>query len=176
MPYREILERLWILDQVPAWIPSRSHLRRLSSPPKHQLADPALAGRLLGVDADALLAGRAVGPVIPRDGTLLGALFESLIVLSVRVYAQAAEATVSHVRTAGGEHEVDIIVERQDGRVVALEVKLASAISDRDVRGLLWLRDQIGADLLDAAIITTGQEAYRRADGIAVIPAALLGA
>jgi predicted AAA+ superfamily ATPase len=176
VPYREILERLWILDPVPAWIPSRSHLRRLSAPPKHQLADPALAGRLLGVDADALLAGRDVGPVIPRDGTLLGALFESLIVLSVRVYAQAAEATVSHVRTAGGEHEVDIIVERQDGRVVALEVKLASAIYDHDVRGLLWLRDQIGADLLDAAIITTGQEAYRRADGIAVIPAALLGA
>jgi len=40
---------------------------------------------------------------------------------------------------------------------------------------LLWLRDRIGDDLLDAAVITTGEDAYRRADGIAVIPAALLG-
>ncbi|HET8861745.1 MAG TPA: AAA family ATPase [Solirubrobacterales bacterium] len=92
----------------------------------HNLRDPAAlrrwmtayaaAARLLGVDADALLEGRDAGPSVPRDGTLLGALFESLVTLSVRTYAQAAEA-----------------------------------------------------------IVTTGTEAYRRKDGIAVIPAALLG-
>jgi len=50
-PYRGVLERLWILDPVPAWAPTRNHIRRLTLPPKHQLADPALAARLLGVDA-----------------------------------------------------------------------------------------------------------------------------
>lgn len=175
-PYRDILERLWILDPVPAWLPSRSHLRRLAAPPKHQLVDPALAARLLGVDADALLGGRGVGPPIPRRGTLLGALFESLVALSVRVYAQSAEATVKHLRTAGGEHEVDLIVERQDGRVVAIEVKLARTPSDDDASNLRWLQETIGDELLDSVIITTGQDAYRRLDGIAVIPAALLGA
>ena len=50
-PYRDVLERLWILDPVPAWLPTRSRLARLSAPPKHHLADPALAARLLGVDA-----------------------------------------------------------------------------------------------------------------------------
>jgi len=97
------------------------------------------------------------------------------VTLSVRVYAQANEARVAHLRTGAGEHEVDIIVERGDGRVVALEVKLARSIDDGDVRHLQWLADRIGTDLLDAAVITTGPEAYRRADGIAVIPAALLG-
>lgn len=176
LPYRDILERLWVLDPVPAWQPTNSRINRLAAPPKHQLADPALAARLLGVDADALLSGRQVGPTIPRDGTLLGALFESLVTLSVRVYAQAAEARVNHLRTWSGEHEVDLIVERADGRIVAIEVKLARAVDDRDVGHLTWLRDTIGDQLLDAAIITTGSEAYRRTDGIAVIPAALLGA
>jgi uncharacterized protein len=175
IPYRDVLERLWILDPVPAWQPTRSRIGRLAHPPKHQLADPALAAYLLGVDADALLSAAAAGPPVPRDGTLLGALFESLVTLSVRVYAQAAEARVYHLRTRAGEREVDLIVERPDGRIVGIEVKLAHAVDDRDVRHLLWLRDTVGADLLDAVIVSAGAEAYRRRDGIAVIPAALLG-
>lgn len=174
--YRSALEQLWILDPIPAWSPTRNHIRRLAKPPKHQLADPALAARLLGVGAGALLDGEEAGPRIPRDGTLLGALFESLVALSVRVYAQAAEAErVSHLRTHAGEHEVDLIVERGDGRVLAIEVKLARTVDDRDASQLLWLRERIGPDLLDAAIITTGEEAYRRPDGICVVPASLLG-
>jgi hypothetical protein len=175
IPYRDVLERLWILDPVEAWSPSRDRISRLSSPPKHQLADPALAARLLGVDADALLEGQEPGPPAPRDGTLLGALFESLVTLSTRTYAQAAEATVKHLRTASGQHEVDLIAERADGRVVAIEVKLARSVGDDDGRHLRWLAEQIGDELLDAAIVTTGPEAYRRQDGIAVVPAALLG-
>ncbi|MGD0272664.1 MAG: DUF4143 domain-containing protein [Gaiellaceae bacterium] len=174
-PHRDVLERLWIVDPVPAWLPSRNRLRRLSSPPKHQLVDPALAARLLGVDTGALLEARSVGPPIQRDGTLLGALFESLVTLDVRVYAQAAEATVKHLRTAAGEHEVDLIVERGDGRVVAIEVKLARNVTDGDVHDLKWLSKRIGDDLLDAVVITTGEDAYRRRDGIGVVPAALLG-
>ena|SRR6266487_106181 len=68
-PYRHALERLWILDPVPAWAPSRSHIRRLALPPKHQLADPALAARLLGIGRGALLSGESTGMQIPRDGT-----------------------------------------------------------------------------------------------------------
>jgi predicted AAA+ superfamily ATPase len=69
---------------------------------------------------------------------------------------------------------VDLIVER--GRqTIALEVKLGQVVEDRDVRHLIWLRNELRDDLTDAAVITTGQAAYRRPDGIAVIPAALLG-
>lgn len=176
IPYRATLEQLWMIDEVPAWAPSRNRLRRLGASPVHQLADPALAARLLGLDAEALIDGVETGPVVPRDGTLLGALFESLVTLSVRTYAQANEAAVSHLRTRAGEQEIDLIVERGDGRVVALEVKLSATVSDHDTRHLHWLKDRIGDDLLDAAVVTTGSEAYRRPDGIGVIPAALLAA
>lgn len=175
LAYRDALERLWILDPLPAWLPTLSHLRRLGSAPRHHLADPALAARLLGVEPGALLEAGTLGPLTPRDGTLLGQLFESLVTLGVRVYAQAAEARTGHLRTHGGEHEIDLIVERGDHRILAIEVKLAQTIRDDDVRHLRWLRSQLGNDVLDAIVLTTGADAYRRPDGIGVVPAALLG-
>ncbi len=107
-------------------------------------ADPALAARLLGVDAQTLIEGTPAGPAMPRDGTLLEALFESLVTLSVRTYAQANEARVHHLRTRAGEHEIDFIVKRGDGRIVALEVELSATVSDTDTRHLRWLADTIG--------------------------------
>lgn len=60
--------------------------------------------------------------------------------------------------------------------MLALEVKLAPTVDDRDVTHLRWLADRLGDRLLDAVVVTTGPTAYRRRDGIAVVPAALLGA
>jgi predicted AAA+ superfamily ATPase len=173
--YRDVLAQLYLLDPLPGWLPGRSHFGKAAQAPKHHLADPALAARLLGIGADALLRGHSAGPPVPRDGTLLGALFESLVTLSVRTYAQAAEATVRHFRTRDGAHEADLIIERPDQRIVALEVKLARTADGDAVKHLRWLTERLGDDLLDAAVITTGKYAYRRDDGIAVIPAALLG-
>lgn len=170
--YREALGRLFLLDEVPAWLPSGNRIKELGQSPKHQLADPALAARLLGVGEEALLRGE--GDVV-RDGPLLGALFESLVTLSVRTYAQAVSARVRHLRILRGDHEVDLIVEDEAGRVLALEVKLSATVDDDDVRDLRWLAGRLGDDLLDMAVINTGTYAYRRADGIAVIPLALLG-
>ncbi|MGH3567688.1 MAG: DUF4143 domain-containing protein [Pseudonocardia sp.] len=135
----------------------------------------ALAAWLLGADVGALLDAAPLGPTLPRDGPLLGTLFESLVTLGVRVQAQAAEARVRHQRTKGGEGEIDLIVERADHRVVAIEVKLGATVKDRDVRHLHRLASLLGPDLLDAVVVTTGSVAYRRRDGIPVVPAALLG-
>ena len=88
---------------------------------------------------------------------------------------QAAEAEVRHLRTHRGDREVDFIVTGTGAGVVAAEVKLSATIDDSDVSHLLWLRGQLGDDFRDAVVITTGRYAYRRPDGIAVIPAALLG-
>jgi hypothetical protein len=97
------------------------------------------------------------------------------VTLCVRVYAQASECRVAHLRTRDGDHEVDLVVERADRRVLAIEVKLGPTPTDGDTRHLAWLRDRLGDDLLDAIVVTTGPAAFRRHDGIAVVPAALLG-
>lgn len=173
--YLDTLTRLWLIDPVPGWLPTGSHLKRLTTPAKHQLADPALAARLVGATRETLLGGASVEPAIPRDGVYLRALFESLVSLEVRVGAQAADARVAHLRTMSGEREIDLIVERPDARVLAIEVKLARNVGDGDVRHLRWLQAQLGDQLLDSVVVTTGPTAYRRQDGIAVVPAALLG-
>ncbi len=173
--YRDILTQLWLIDDVPAWAPPGNEFARLGRTPKHHLADPALAARLLNVTDAMLLRGVAADADAFSATSLLGRLFESLVTLSVKVYAQSCDANVFHLRDRGGEHEVDLIVEGPDGRVLALEIKLALSVTDADTRHLHWLAANLGDRLADAAVITTGPYAYRRSDGIAVIPAAMLG-
>jgi len=172
--YTELLTTLRILDPVEAWVPSRNRFSPLAAAPKHHLVDPALAVRLLKRTTTHLLAADDGPVVVPRDGSLLGDLFESLVAQSIRTFAQAAQANVHHLRTRGGHREIDFIVER-DGGVLAIEAKLSGTVSDIDVKHLRWLRGELGEDLIDAIIVNTGPEAYRRSDGIAVVPFGCLG-
>jgi uncharacterized protein len=171
--YRNTLSSLFLLDPVPGWIPVNNPLARLAQAPKHHLADPALACRLLGVSATSLLSGDQP-EVGGRSDFLLGRLFESLVALCLRVYAQPSMARVSHLRTKNGDHEVDFIVEGQDHRVVAIETKLSPDVSDSDVKHLHWLDAHLGTRIADMVVVTTGKHAYRRSDGVAVVPLALL--
>ncbi len=171
----DTLERIWMIDPLRAWAPTGSFLSRLMLRPRHQMADPAFAARLRAATVESLLGGDRAGAGAPRDGTLLGALFESIVTLSVQVMAQAQEAHVGYLRTKNGDHEIDLIVTNLEGRALAIEVKLTASPNDQDMRHLRWLRERLGDDLLDSVVVTTGPDAYRTADGIAVVPAALLG-
>ncbi|AKU14881.1 ATP-binding protein [Luteipulveratus mongoliensis] len=171
--YRDALAQLWLLDPVPAWQPTGSPLARLAQVPKHHLADPALAVRLLGLSTDSLLEGHGT-PLGPQAGSMLGRLFESLATLCLRVPAQAADATVGHLRTRNGDREIDLVVIRDDGKVLAIEIKLASTITDQDTKHLRWLTEQLGERVLDTIIVNTGTSAYRRRDGIGVVPLGLI--
>lgn len=176
--YRDALERTYIYDPVPAWKPGGTAMSRLGEAPKIHLVDPGLSAHLLGIDEDALLSGASTPLVdaLPavRDGGLFGALFESLVAQSMRTYAQSLQVEHAHMRTRGGTHEVDGIWIRGDQRCVAYEVKLNGVIDNDDVEHLHWLKTKLGDRLLDAIVINTGPAAYRRPDGIGVVPAAML--
>lgn len=167
--YRRVLESLWLLDPVPAWELGGSQFTRLARSPKHHLADPALAARLLGLN-EAKLLGAGGGSVGPEGRAVLGSMFESLATLCIRVAAQAAEADVGHLRTRDGDHEVDLVVTREDGDILAIEVKAAGAVNDGDTKHLQWLRKQMGQRLIDSIIVNTGTAAYRRPDGVGIVP------
>jgi uncharacterized protein len=172
--YREHLQRIFVLDPLEAWIPTFAPLKRLTYTPKHHLVDPAIAARLVGIDKTSLLRGQG-NRISAATGTWLGALFESLVTQSVRVYADAANGRVGHLRTKNGDHEVDLIVEGENRSCIAIEAKLANTVDDRDVAHLNWLYQQIGDRLVDRIVVYTGRFAYRRPDGVAAIPLALLG-
>ena len=95
--------------------------------------------------------------------------------IGVRVYAEAADARIGHLRTKNTHHEIDLIVEAADRSTIAIEVKLTDTIRPADVEHMNWLGEQLGDRLVDRMIIYTGKHAYRRPDGIAVVPLALLG-
>ncbi|MDR1448725.1 MAG: DUF4143 domain-containing protein [Propionibacteriaceae bacterium] len=175
LAYRDTLASLWMLDDVPAWNPVFSGLRTpLASAPKHFLADPGLAARLLRLTPDTLVAGSSLRPAGPQAGSLLGRLFEALVALGLKTYAGANDADLFHLRTANGDREVDFVIERGTD-IVAVEVKLSQSVDARDVRHLNWLAGQLPDRHVEKVVITTGPQAVTRPDGVHVVPAALLG-
>jgi predicted AAA+ superfamily ATPase len=173
--YLDALESLWVVEPVPAWHPTKLPISEFTVSPKHQMFDPGITAYLIGESADSILAGAVAGPLLPRAATIMGALFESQVVHDVAVYARAVGAEIHHFREHRGKREVDVVVRRRDGRVLAIEVKLTRVPDAHDLKHLQWLRTTIGDQLIDSMVITTGADAYRRPDGIAVVPLALLG-
>ena len=112
------------------------------------------------------------------DLNFLGFLFESLAVRDLRVYAQAADAEVFHYHDENGL-EVDAIVEDVLGRWIAYEVKLGAGLVDDGVKSLLKLAkkvtDKTRGKLAALVVITVGQYALQRDDGVWMIPITALG-
>ena len=166
--YLGALERLMMVEDQPAWAPHLRSRHRLRTAPKRHFVDPSLAVAALRGTPERLL----------DDLELLGPLFESLVVRDLRVYAQAADAHVSHYRDDSGL-EVDTIVEAGDGRWMAFEVKLGQGQIDQAAASLTRFAERVdtassGSPALLGVIVATGY-GYRREDGVAVIPIGALG-
>ncbi len=174
-PYRDTLAKMWATDPVGAWWHTSNALSRLTLRPKHHLADPAMAACLLRADVESLHAGKLPDAPVHVDVGMPGRLFESLMALNLRVYAQAADAEVFHFRSHRGEREIDFMIKKRHGGVLAVEVKFTNVPQEKDFRHLQWIKEQLGDQMVGAVLITAGRYAGRREDGIAVIPAALLG-
>jgi len=165
-PYLEALRRLMVVDEVEAWNAALRSRARLMSTPKRLLVDPSLAANLMDCDPERLLG----------DLNTLGYLFESLATRDVRVYAQANDASVFYYRERGGELEVDLVVERRDGAWLGIEVKLGGNLIDRAAAALLRLSEtRVAAPAAALVILTATEYAYRREDGVLVVPLGLLG-
>ena len=167
--YLAVLERLFVVEDVPAWSPKLRSRSRLREAPKRQLADPSLAAAALDADPARLLG----------DPATLGFLFESLCIRDLRVYAQPLRATVSHYRDNTGL-EVDAIIRRRNGDWIAAEVKLGGrAAVDAAAASLTKLRDRIDPEVTGPprrlVVITSTGYAYERTDDVCVVPITALG-
>ena len=167
--YLAVLERLFVVEDVPAWSPKLRSRSRLREAPKRQLADPSLAAAALDADRERLLG----------DPETLGFLFESLCIRDLRVYSQPLRATVSHYRDNTGL-EVDAIVRKRNGDWIAAEIKLGGrAAVDAAAAALTKLRDRIDPEATGPprrlVVITSAGYAYERTDGICVVPITALG-
>ena len=160
LAYESLLADLFIIERIPAWHSNR--LERLTSQPKRVMLDAGFVGAAVGVDRNAVLA----------DGYLLGRVLETFVIAELRAELSVAQGSprLFHLRDEGGRHEVDVIVEFDDGRVAALEIKATSAPTRADAKHLYWLKEKLGDRLIAAALLHTGPMRFELGDGVDAIP------
>ena len=166
--YLAVLERLMVVENQPAWAPAMRSKAQLRNSPKRHFVDPSLAVAALRGSPSALLS----------DLESMGLLFESLVVRDLRVLSQPLDGQVLHYRDNKGL-EVDAIVTSGDGAWGAFEVKLGNSRVDDAAATLLDFAKKINTTRCGEpgvlAVITATGLAYRRKDGVHVVPVGTLG-
>lgn len=161
--YLNVLQKLYVVEDVKAWQPSLRSKTAIRTASKRQFVDPSIASAVLRVDSEGLL----------KDFETFGLLFESLCTRDLRVYAQASDGDIFHYRDKTGL-ESDLIIKLHDGRWAAVEVKLGSSYVDEAAKNLIKLKEKIDESKMRKPsflmVITGGQAAYKRDDGVLVIP------
>lgn len=131
--YLEWMRRVFLVAEAPAW--GRGRVSRVTHRARLHLTDSGLAAALCGLDAEGLQ---------PLTATMTGALTETLVVNEVTRLASAHDTNIAvqHFRNKDGR-EVDIVLERPDGALVAIEVKASASPRWADLAHVAWLRDRL---------------------------------
>ncbi len=166
--YLEVLTRLMVVEDQPAWSPNLRSRTRLRAAGVRHFVDPSLAVAALGITPDRLL----------DNLEYFGFLFEALVVRDLRIYAQAADARVYHYREKDGL-EVDAIVETADGRWAAFEIKLGERWIAEGRKNLLRLAKRLagsdhGKPSALAVIVPNGYGHFRPGE-VGTVPINTLG-
>jgi len=160
--YRRLLERLYLTTELPGWTVGIS--AKAGHRAKVHVSDTGLAAGVLSLSPQRL-ATAAIG----------GAFLESFVVSELTRQATTIDEalTFAHFRDRSGI-EVDVIIERPDGGVVALEVKSARSVSSRDASGLIFLRDRLGERFQCGIVLHTGPLTARLSERVWAVPVAAL--
>jgi uncharacterized protein len=164
--YDRLLANLFIVEAVPAWTSNR--LKRLARTAKRYVADPGLVSAALRVDDAGVM----------RDGDLLGRILDSFVMAQIRgeIPIGASRLRAYHLRQQQGRHEVDIVLEAANGRVIGVEVKAEAAPNVHSARHLAWLRDELGDRFIAGVVLHTGPRPYALGDRLAALPICALWA
>ena len=168
--YVKALEKLFVIQDIGAWCPAIRSKSNIRSTPKRSFCDPSVAVAALGLSPDILM----------TQLKTFGFLFEQMCIRDLRVYTMDQGSHISYYRDRYGL-EADIVLHLSDGRYALIECKLGSREIEEGAAHLLELKQLIKKhneserqsplrepDLL--MIITGGQMAYTRPDGVKIIP------
>lgn len=161
--YVGALRNLYVIEDMPAWSPSLHARSRITTTPVRYFADPSIAVAALGATPGLLL----------KDMSTCGLLFESLCARDLRVYAEALGGRVMHYHDNTGL-EADAVVVLPDGRYALCEVKMGAKFIEEGACSLKKLAGKIDRGIMGEpsflVVITPGGYAYRRDDGVYVVP------
>ncbi len=162
--YLSYLDIVYLTMQLPAW--STNLTSRLVKTPKLYPTDSGLAAHLLGVDADDMAepGHPSLGPLV--ETFVANELLKAIAYGHLRV-------GMFHLRTAD-KNEIDFVLEGPNGRIVAIEVKASTSPGAETLRGLRWLRKQLGDRLHAGVLLHLGTESASRGDRIYSMPVSAL--
>ena len=158
--YEGLLSNAYIVSKLHAW--STNRLSRLVRSPKRYLIDTGLWASLLDVTPQSVFS----------DGDLMGSLLDTWVTSHLRAQTQmsAHRHRLYHLRTAQGRHEIDLIADITGHGVIAVEVKATGAPSQRDIRHLTWLRDELGDLFIAGVVLNSGPHTHTMSDRITAAP------
>jgi uncharacterized protein len=161
--YVRLLEAVFLVHRLPVW--GRSLRARAVAKPKLHIVDSGLAAHLMRVSVERLVR------VDPGALSEFGHLMETFCVAEILKQLAWADdsAHLGHWRTYDGE-EVDLIVERGDGTVTAVEVKVSGRADHQAFKGLRILRDSLGAMFAGGIVLYGGERSYTYDDRLRAVP------
>ena len=163
--YLDIFKRLFITDNQPPFAAGIRSSVRIKQAEKRHFSDPSLACALL----------RATPAGLIGDLETLGFLFEALCERDLRIYAESFDANLYHYQDYQNQ-EIDAVIELADGQWCAFEIKLSANQIDTAAENLLKIKRQIEEDTRGkppavlCVLCGMSNAAYRRADGVFVVP------
>lgn len=161
--YVNALRKIFLIEDIPAWKPSLRSKSAIRTSDKRQFVDPSIATAVMQADPGSIL----------MDFEYFGFLFESLVTRDLRVYTQMLDGDIFHYRDKDNL-EADLIIRLFDGRWAAVEVKLGSKEIDDGAGHLIELSKKVDTSKVGEPaflmVVTGGQFAYRRDDGVLVVP------
>lgn len=163
--YADALKKLFVLEDMPAWNPNLRSKVAVQSSETRYFIDPSIAAAALALGPQDLL----------NDLCTFGLFFESMAIRDLRVYADAHDGEIYHYRDAKGL-ECDAVFHRRNGTYGLIEIKLGGIENiEKGATNLKELEKRIDTDKMKApsflmVLIGVGDYAYRRKDGVYVIP------
>jgi uncharacterized protein len=161
--YIKLLEGVFLIYRLPAWGTTLGS--RIVKHPKVHMTDSGVMAWLLNLTA------QKIAQASPATLTEYGHLLETFAVGEIHKQVSWSDAPVAtgYFRTEAGD-EVDLVLERDDGQVIAFEIKAGTRVGGEDLRGLRLLKDRIGSRLQEAIVLYTGEHAYRHDGWIWILP------
>lgn len=163
--YINALKKIFVVEESPAWNPNlRSKIATRTSETRY-FVDPSIGVAALGIGPDDLI----------NDLRTFGLVFEAMCIRDLRVYADANNGKVYHYRDSSGL-ECDAVIHLRNGSYGLIEIKLGGdKLIQEGAENLLKLRSKIDTEKMNnpsfmMILTATGNYAYKREDGIFVVP------
>ncbi len=167
--YINALKKIFVVEDMPAWSPNLRSKTAIRTSDTRYFVDSSIAAASLGIGPKDLLA----------DFNTYGLLFETLAIRDLRVYAEALDGHVSHYRDRNGL-ECDAVVHLRNGKYGLVEVKIGGdTLIEEGVKNLKKLSQKIDTDRMNEpsfmmVLTAIGDYAFRRSDGVWIVPIAAL--